>query len=230
MFDGHAAGVAYPDTMRLILASASPSRLRLLRAAGIEPEVIVSGVDEEILTSAMPDAGPEAVARVLAQAKARDVAAQHPGRLVLGADSVLDVDGRSLGKPGTAQVATARWHEIRGRSAALITGHCLIHPGGEEVASARTVVHFAFPDDAEIAAYVATCSGSPVGSPSMGMGRRSCAGSRGTRPMSSASGSRCCATWCAGPGCRGPICGPDQDQQSVGAEGWEIAAQDRSND
>ena len=156
MFDGHAAGVAYPDTMRLILASASPSRLRLLRAAGIEPEVIVSGVDEEILTSAMPDAGPEAVARVLAQAKARDVAAQHPGRLVLGADSVLDVDGRSLGKPGTAQVATARWHEIRGRSAALITGHCLIHPGGEEVVSARTVVHFAFPDDAEIAAYVAT--------------------------------------------------------------------------
>ena len=142
--------------MRLILASASPSRLRLLRAAGIEPEVIVSGVDEEILTSAMPDAGPEAVARVLAQAKARDVAAQHPGRLVLGADSVLDVDGRSLGKPGTAQVATARWHEIRGRSAALITGHCLIHPGGEEVVSARTVVHFAFPDDAEIAAYVAT--------------------------------------------------------------------------
>lgn len=142
--------------MRLILASASPSRLRLLRAAGIEPEVVVSSVDEEALTAAAPGATPEEVAVMLAQAKARNVAQVHPGRLVLGADSVLDVDGRSLGKPLTEQVAVQRWHEIRGRSAALITGHCLVHPNGQEVAAARTVVHFAFPDDDEIAAYVAT--------------------------------------------------------------------------
>lgn len=142
--------------VRLILASASPSRLRLLRAAGIEPQVVVSGVDEDALTDAMPQATPEQVALRLAQAKARWVGREHPGRLVLGADSVLDVDGRSLGKPVTAEVAVQRWHELRGRSAHLITGQCLIHPGGEIVAAARTTVHFGDPDDEEIAAYVAT--------------------------------------------------------------------------
>ena len=142
--------------MRLILASASPSRLRLLRAAGIDPEVVVSGVNEDVLTASMPDAWPERVALVLAEAKARWVAQRHPGRLVLGADSVLDVDGRSLGKPLSAQVAVTRWHEIRGRAADLITGHCLIHPGGVVTAAARTTVFFAQPDDAEIDAYVAT--------------------------------------------------------------------------
>jgi septum formation protein len=142
--------------MRLILASASPSRLRLLRAAGIEPLVVVSGVDEEALQDQMPHATPEQTALRLATAKARWVAARHPGELVLGADSVLDVEGRSLGKPLTPQVAVARWHELRGRSADLITGHCLIHPGGEQAAAARTTVHFAEPDDDEIAAYVAT--------------------------------------------------------------------------
>lgn len=133
-----------------------PSRLRLLRAAGIDPDVVVSGVDEDALIAHLPDAGPEQVALVLAEAKARWVAQRHPGRLVLGADSVLDVRGRSLGKPLTPQVAVARWHEIRGRSADLITGHCLIHPHGMITAAARTTVHFADPDDAEIEAYVAT--------------------------------------------------------------------------
>lgn len=142
--------------MRLILASASPSRLRLLRAAGIEPEVVVSAVDEEALQAQMPAATPQTVALRLAQAKAREVARQRPGEVVLGADSVLDVDGRSLGKPLTPEIARQRWHEIAGRSAVLITGHCLIHAGGEELAAARTVVHFAEPDDDEIDAYVAT--------------------------------------------------------------------------
>lgn len=142
--------------MRLILASASPSRLRLLRASGVEPEVVVSRVDEDAMQATMPEANPEEVALALAQAKARDVAQQRPGEIVLGADSVLDVDGRSLGKPLTAEVATQRWHEIAGRSAVLITGHCLIHPGGEELAAARTTVYFVSPDDDEIAAYVAT--------------------------------------------------------------------------
>ncbi len=142
--------------MRLILASASPSRLRLLRAAGIDPEVVVSGVDEEGLAASMPGATPEQVALVLAEAKARWVAQRHPDALVLGADSVLDVDGRSLGKPLTTEVAVMRWREIRGRSADLITGHCLIHPGGVAVAAERTAVFFAEPDDAEIDAYVAT--------------------------------------------------------------------------
>lgn len=142
--------------MRLILASASPSRLRLLRAAGIDPEVVVSNIDEDALQAQMPDATPEQVAVALAQAKARDVAQHRRGEVVLGADSVLDVDGRSLGKPLTPEIAVARWHEIAGRSAVLITGHCLIHPGGEELAAASTTVHFAEPNDEEIAAYVAT--------------------------------------------------------------------------
>lgn len=142
--------------MRLILASASPSRLRLLRAAGIEPEVIVSGVDEDALMVQLDDATPAEVALHLAQAKARWVAQRHPGRLVLGADSVLDLDGRSLGKPLTPQVAHERWHELRGRSARLITGHCLIHSGGEVSAIASTRVDFAQVDDEEIDAYVAT--------------------------------------------------------------------------
>ncbi len=142
--------------MRLILASASPSRLRLLRAAGIEPQVVVSAVDEEAIEARMPQATPEELALTLAQAKARDVALRYPADLVLGADSVLDFEGRSLGKPLTTQVARVRAHELRGRSADLITGHCLIHPAGEEVAAARTTVHFAYFDDAEIDAYVAT--------------------------------------------------------------------------
>ncbi|MEZ5186646.1 MAG: nucleoside triphosphate pyrophosphatase [Candidatus Nanopelagicales bacterium] len=142
--------------MRLILASASPSRLRLLRAAGIDPEVVVSGVDEDEMAAQMPQASPEEVAVSLARAKAQWVADRNPDRLVLGADSVLDVDGRSLGKPLRADTAVRRWHEIRGRSADLITGQCLIHPNGVETAAARTTVHFATPDDAEIEAYVAT--------------------------------------------------------------------------
>lgn len=142
--------------MRLILASASPSRLRLLRAAGIDPDVVVSDVDEEAVIEQMPDTTPERVALVLAQAKARDVAHRHPGRLVVGADSVLDVDGASLGKPLTRPVAVRRWREIRGREAHLITGHCLIHPNGVSTAAERTTVHFADVDDAEIDAYVAT--------------------------------------------------------------------------
>lgn len=142
--------------MRLILASASPSRLRLLRAAGIEPEVVVSDVDEEQIEAELPNATPEELALVLARAKAQDVAAKHPGRLVLGADSVLDVDGRSMGKPLTPEVAQARIHEIKGRSADLITGHCLIHPGGSIAGAEHTTVHFTDLDDDEIAAYVAT--------------------------------------------------------------------------
>jgi septum formation protein len=142
--------------VRLILASASPSRLRLLRAAGIEPEVIVSGVDEDALMADLADATPAEVALYLAEEKARWVAERHPGRLVLGADSVLDLDGRSLGKPLTAAVAASRWRDMRGRSAYLITGHCLVHPRGEVAATASTRVDFAEPDDEEIAAYVAT--------------------------------------------------------------------------
>jgi septum formation protein len=141
---------------RLVLASASPARLRQLRAAGFAPEVIVSGVDEDALSAPTP----AELALVLAEAKAAVVAAlpEVAGALVVGCDSVLDLDGRALGKPADAEEATARWKEMRGRSGVLRTGHCVTDTATGRIASATasTTVRFGEPSDAEIAAYVAT--------------------------------------------------------------------------
>ena len=141
--------------MRFVLASASPARLATLRAAGVEPEVIVSGVDEDAV-SAVSTA--ELVV-TLAEAKASAVAEQvGPGALVLGCDSMLELDGRALGKPGTVDAARERWHEMRGRAGVLHTGHCLVDSGTGRRASsgADTTVHFADVTDAEIDAYCGT--------------------------------------------------------------------------
>jgi septum formation protein len=155
-----------------VLASASPARRGLLRAAGLDPEVVVSGVDEDALEAALAAQGrTEAidVAVELARAKARAVAdamaaeSVDPARLVLvvGCDSVLDLDGRPLGKPADAEDAIRRWHDMRGRSGRLRTGHTVIAMGpgaGRRELSdvASTLVHFADLDDATVAAYVAT--------------------------------------------------------------------------
>ncbi len=141
----------------LVLASASPARLATLRSAGVEPVVIVSGVDESQLDG-LP---PAELALQLAELKCAAVAARDdlpPGALVLGCDSVLELDGRAFGKPGHADEATRRWREMRGRSGVLHSGHCLRDTADGRVASATasTVVHFADVDDDEIAAYVAT--------------------------------------------------------------------------
>ncbi|MDI3390589.1 nucleoside triphosphate pyrophosphatase [Streptomyces sp. B-S-A8] len=145
---------------RLVLASQSPARLGLLRQAGIEPEVIVSGVDEDALTAPTPGE----LARVLAEAKAAAVAgrAEAAGALVVGCDSVLELDGAALGKPADAEEATARWKAMRGRAGVLQTGHCVIDTatGRRTSATASTTVRFGEPSDAEIAAYVA--SGEPL--------------------------------------------------------------------
>ncbi|MFI9099638.1 nucleoside triphosphate pyrophosphatase [Streptomyces fildesensis] len=143
----------------LVLASASPARLNLLRQAGLDPRVVVSGVDEDALTAA----NPAELARVLAEAKAAAVAAGLTGgELVIGCDSVLELDGEALGKPADAAEATARWMSMRGRSGVLQTGHCVIDTAnGKQVSvTASTTVRFGSPDDAEIAAYVA--SGEPL--------------------------------------------------------------------
>ncbi|QDY78696.1 Maf family protein [Streptomyces qinzhouensis] len=152
----HAAPTPRTAAPRLVLASASPARLRLLRAAGLDPEVIVSGVDEDALTAPTP----AELALVLAEAKAAVVAARPEvaGALVIGCDSVLDLDGEALGKPADAEEATARWKTMRGRSGVLRTGHCVTDTTTGRIASATasTTVRFGEPSDAEIAAYVAT--------------------------------------------------------------------------
>jgi septum formation protein len=145
----HAGGVT-----RLVLASASPARLGVLRAGGLAPEVIVSGVDEDDVTGST-----DQVALVLAQRKAAAVAEALDGpALVLGCDTVLDVDGHTRGKPADLDEARAWWRSVAGRAAVLHTGHCVIDTAAGAMASgvASTVVHYGTPTDAEIEAYLAT--------------------------------------------------------------------------
>lgn len=140
----------------LVLASASPARLATLRAAGIEPEVRVADLDEEGLLAAAGEVSPREAVLLLARAKAEHVAAGLPGRLVLGCDSMLELDGQVMGKPRDAAQARERWFAMRGRSGVLHTGHWLVGPRGAVGETASTVVRFAELSDAEVEAYVAT--------------------------------------------------------------------------
>ncbi|MER5459134.1 MULTISPECIES: nucleoside triphosphate pyrophosphatase [unclassified Streptomyces] len=147
---------------RLVLASASPARLNLLRQAGLAPEVIVSGVDEDAVSAPTP----AELALALAEAKASVVAARadviRSSALVIGCDSVLELDGHAFGKPADAEEAITRWKSMRGRVGTLQTGHCVYDTATGHYASgtASTVVRFGRPSDAEIASYVA--SGEPL--------------------------------------------------------------------
>jgi septum formation protein len=147
-----------PGAAAFVLASASAGRLRVLRDAGMDPEVLVSGVDE----SSDDGLDTAALVAVLAERKAGAVAARRPDALVLGCDSLLDLDGASFGKPASAGQAAAMWRRLSGREGTLLTGHCLIEAGaGRRVRGVgRTVVRFAAPSEAEVAAYVA--SGEPL--------------------------------------------------------------------
>ena len=160
----------------ILLASQSSGRLATLRAAGVEPLVRVSDVDEHAILRALAadsrtEPTPPQQVQALARAKAADVAdtvtrserEADPDLIVVGCDSMLEIDGRVVGKPGTSEIARARWRSMRGRTGVLHSGHALVRVGNGARAGgvSSTTVRFGSPTDAEIDAYVAT--GEPLG-------------------------------------------------------------------
>ena len=156
---------------RVVLGSASTGRLRVLRGAGIDPLVAVSGVDEDaviarlgsaaapaVVVSALAEAKAEAVGKTLAPAVADDC-------VVIGCDSMLYVGDTLSGKPGTPEQARAQWNSMAGRSGRLFTGHCVLRMRAGQVQTAATAavttVHFGVPTESELQAYIA--SGEPLG-------------------------------------------------------------------
>ena len=112
---------------RIVLASTSPSRLHILRSAGIEPITVAPNVDEDAVITALPDASPVRIVEELAQAKAHAVSPAYPNDIVIGGDSMLLLDGKLQGKPHTEEKTIERWHQQSGRTAELITGHCVVN-------------------------------------------------------------------------------------------------------
>ncbi|RDI51528.1 Maf family protein [Nocardia mexicana] len=160
--------------MEFVLGSASPARLQVLRSAGLTPLVRVSDVDEDAVAAALPPGtAPEAVVTALARAKAQSVAAALIAEsadavadcVVVGCDSMLLVNGVLQGKPLTPEVARARWAEMAGGSADLLTGHSVLRIRDSAVTAeaadcSGTTVHFAKPEPEELDAYLA--SGEPL--------------------------------------------------------------------
>ncbi|WP_370946678.1 nucleoside triphosphate pyrophosphatase [Amycolatopsis sp. cg5] len=151
--------------MRFVLASQSPARLAVLRAAGIDPSVVVSGVDEDAIAAALIDPTPAETVTALAMAKAEAVVetvrGTHSDAVIVACDSMLSIGGALVGKPGTPEVARARWAEMAGRSGELLTGHAIIRLDGgerskETSGSHTTTVRFGNPSPAELDAYIAT--------------------------------------------------------------------------
>ena len=160
----------------ILLASQSFGRLATLRAAGVEPLVRVSDVDEPAILRALAadsrtEPTPPQQVQALARAKAADVAdtvtrserEADPDLIVVGCDSMLEIGGRVVGKPETAAIARERWRSMRGRTGVLHSGHALVrvHDGAEAQGVSSTTVRFGSPADAEIDAYVDT--GEPLG-------------------------------------------------------------------
>jgi septum formation protein len=153
-----------PDR-RLVLASASPARLGVLRGAGIDPVVRVSGVDEDALAATLTGVTPVELVTALAAAKAHavaaDILAEHPDAVVVGCDSMLHIGGELVGKPGCADAAFQRWQAMAGGTGELITGHAMVRldqgiPTAAVSGAQTTAVRFSTPSTEEIAAYVGT--------------------------------------------------------------------------
>ena len=153
--------------MRFVLASQSPARLSVLRAAGVEPVVRVSGVDEDALTASLADPKPEELVTALATAKAEAIAAApndgaYADAVIVGCDSMLlTADGEVHGKPGTVEVARERWKRMAGTTGTLLTGHAVLRMRDGRVVDRAaghepTLVRFGRPTDDELEAYLAT--------------------------------------------------------------------------
>jgi septum formation protein len=142
---------------RIVLASQSKSRRRLLESAGLSPTIVISHVDEE--TDFFNSMTPADMVIALAITKAHTVREQidFPA-IIIGCDSTFEFDGRSLGKPGTPEIAIERARNVRGNSGLLHTGHCIIDTSKDIEISDRvtTRVNFADMSDEEINDYVAT--------------------------------------------------------------------------
>jgi septum formation protein len=156
---------------RLVLASASPGRRKVLRQAGIDPLVVVSNVDEDAVVARLdPDATPGAVTTALAAAKAEAVAHVLDPEVttdcvVIGCDSMLHRDGELRGKPSSQAAARAGWQQMGGTSGTLYTGHCVIRLQDYTITyraadATATTVNFGVPSPADLDAYVA--SGEPT--------------------------------------------------------------------
>jgi nucleoside triphosphate pyrophosphatase len=156
---------------RVVLASASPGRRKVLRQAGIDPLVIVSGVDEDAVIARLdPDATPQDVTVALAAAKAESVVEYLDAKItadcvVIGCDSMLYRDGELQGKPASEAEARRGWQDMGGKSGQLHTGHCIIRLRDNMIAyraaeATVTTVNFGIPAPADLEAYVA--SGEPT--------------------------------------------------------------------
>ncbi|MFI5590723.1 Maf family protein [Amycolatopsis sp. NPDC051758] len=155
--------------MQFVLASQSPARLALLRSAGLDPAVFVSGVDEDAVADSLTDPAPAELVMALAAAKAEavldQVAAAHPDAVVVACDSMLNIGGTMVGKPADPDTARQRWAAMAGSSGELFTGHTVVRLDGgtrakEASGSMSTAVRFGTPSAAEVDAYVA--SGEPL--------------------------------------------------------------------
>lgn len=149
--------------MLVVLASASPARLAVLRSAGLDPLVEVADLDEDALLAAVPEATPAQKVTTLAGAKATTVARRLslPDAVVIGCDSMLHLGGRLVGKPSDPGQARERWRAMAGGSGELVTGHAVLRVVDGEIdrvaeGHAVTVVRFADPSEAELEAYLAT--------------------------------------------------------------------------
>ena len=155
---------------RVVLGSASTGRLGVLRQAGLDPLVIVSGVDEDALVAALTGAPPARVVNELAGAKADAVVAELPAELatecvVIGCDSMLFLDGQLCGKPGDVDTARRQWRTMAGRNGQLYTGHAVLTVRDGAVThrlldTGVTTVHFGSPTETDLDAYLA--SGEPL--------------------------------------------------------------------